>query len=271
MPAFSELTSILPVLFSLVLVETLLSVDNALAIASMASHLPPDRQKLALRLGIIGAYLFRGVCLFAAGFIVHNPWLKALGALYLVYLMASHLSEKEGGDGGQGLRAGAASFWGTVLQIELLDLSVSLDNVVAAVALDDRLWVVITGVFIGILALRFLAGVCIELVERFPVLNHTAFLLIGFVGMLLLTELGAQHFGHPLHLGPVVKMGGIITIVGISIVHEQSAVMRRICTPLLFLGRPLLRAIHLSVQLPLRPFALLLRALRPARGKDSAD
>ena len=92
MPALPELTSILPVLFSLVLVETLLSVDNALAIASMASHLPPDRQKLALRFGIIGAYLFRGICLFAAGFIVHNPWLKVAGALYLVYLMAAHLS-----------------------------------------------------------------------------------------------------------------------------------------------------------------------------------
>jgi len=68
---------------------------------------------------------------------------------------------------------------------------------VAAVALapkdlvtgEREMWVVYTGVFIGILALRFLAGYCITLLNKFPILAKTAFLLVGYVGFILLAEL----------------------------------------------------------------------------------
>jgi predicted tellurium resistance membrane protein TerC len=60
-----------------------------------------------------------------------------------------------------------------------MDLSLSVDNVVVAVAMSPKLWVVCTGVFIGILALRLVAGYCIQLIERYPILEHTAFVLIG--------------------------------------------------------------------------------------------
>ncbi len=77
---------------SLIIIEGLLSVDNILAIAALASQLPENQKKLALRLGLAGAYIFCIVALFFAGFIMANEWVKFLGAFYLIHLMTEHLS-----------------------------------------------------------------------------------------------------------------------------------------------------------------------------------
>jgi predicted tellurium resistance membrane protein TerC len=163
----------------------------------------------------------------AAGWIISNPWIKAFGALYLVYLMCSHLSADED-EGEEGAELRQRGLWMTVLQIELMDLSLSVDNVVAAVILSPNLWVVCAGVFIGILVLRFLAGFCIRLLQRFPILARTAFVLVGMVGGLLFFEMGTgKHVGH---LG---KFGVIVTTLGASFVYGRSAWVQRGVGPLL--------------------------------------
>ncbi len=212
--ALHILTDAIPVIISLIIIEGLLSVDNALAIAAMASHLPGKQKMWALRVGIIGAYLFRGLALLFATYIMANPWLKALGAAYLLHLMAYHFAhvERKSKEAESGVAITNKSFWATVASIELMDLSLGVDNVVAAVALSDQFWVVCTGVFIGILALRFVAGYCIGLIERFPVLEHTAFLLIGFVGALLLTELTFH-----VDIKTWMKFVGILSIIFVTI------------------------------------------------------
>ena len=91
-PSSAELTEAIPVIFSLIVIEGLLSVDNALAIAAMASHLPGKQKYLALRLGMLGAYVFRGLALFFAAWIIANPWLKIAGSAYLIYLMCQHFT-----------------------------------------------------------------------------------------------------------------------------------------------------------------------------------
>jgi tellurite resistance protein TerC len=213
----SELLSAVPVIISLIIIEGLLSVDNALAIAALASGLPEKQKVKALRYGIVGAYAMRGVCLIFAAWIAGNAWIKAIGAAYLIYLMISQLRGK--GDEGYGAAVKARGFWFTVAQIEIMDLSLSLDNVVAAVALDRRIWVICAGVFIGIACLRFVAGFCIRLIERHPVLKTTAFLLVGFVGVLLLAELLLAHFGY--EIPSAVKFGGIFLIVAASLLYER--------------------------------------------------
>jgi YkoY family integral membrane protein len=215
------IASALPVIISLIIIEGLLSVDNALAIAALAKHLPEAEQKKALRYGIIGAYAFRGLCMWGAAWIIANPWLKIVGAAYLVHLMASHFSGQENEDGDDDPDGGGKQrgFWMTVLAIEILDLTLSVDNVVAAVAIDGRLWVVCLGVFIGILALRFLAGYCIKLISRFPILEHTAFLLIGFVGCILVAELLVPS----LHVSAFQKFIGIVIIVALTLIYEPRA------------------------------------------------
>ena len=238
MPAFLSASG--KVIVGLVLIEGLLSVDNALGIAAMAAHLPKHQQKAALRWGLIGAYLFRGIALALVAWLMHNEWVKWFGALYLLYLAAAHLrlqpephpevSSSPSAVAGRGLLA-------TICSIELMDLSLSLDNVVAAVGMVNgvseipehlHIWVVCTGVFIGIAALRIVAGWCIGLIEKHPVLNATAFMLVGYVGLALCVEMGLAAAGVQWHMGVDLKFYGIALIVALSLLYEHSARMRAV-------------------------------------------
>lgn len=237
MPSAAEWIEAIPIILSLILIEGLLSVDNALAIAAMANHLPEHQKRKALRWGIIGAYAFRGLAMAGASFIIENQWLKIIGAAYLLYLMCSHFTsaaekEEENPDAAAAKLAGKG-FWATVASIELMDLSLSVDNVVAAVAMSPKIWVVCLGVFIGILALRFVAGYCLKLLEKYPILEHTAFLLIGYVGAILLTELASRHFGHPVHINAFQKFIGIVIITALTIAYSQRPALHRALSPVI--------------------------------------
>ena len=232
-PTSAALIEALPIIVSLIIIEGLLSVDNALAIAAMANHLPGRQKYLALKFGIIGAYFFRGLCLAFAAWIIENPWLKICGAAYLVYLMCDHFRGSEDSKSADISKIAQRGFFGTIAAIEIMDLSLSVDNVVAAVAMSPKLWVVCTGVFIGILALRFVAGACIRLIEKFPILEHTAFILVGYVGFILVYELlsdphsGLQILPGPVHVTTWQKFVGILLIIGISISYMRSPLVRQ--------------------------------------------
>lgn len=77
----------IPIIGLLILIESLLSVDNAAVLATMVMDLPKEQRNKALKYGIIGAYVFRGICLILAGFLVTIWWLKPIGGLYLLYLV----------------------------------------------------------------------------------------------------------------------------------------------------------------------------------------
>ena len=239
MIAPAEIAEALPVIGSLIVIEGLLSVDNALAIAAIAAPLPVRERRRALQLGIVGAYLFRGLALLAASWIIANPWVKAAGAFYLVYLMCSHLTARRAAEGER--TDGPPEFWSVFFSIQIVDISLSLDNVVAAVALSPKLWVVYSGVFIGILVLRFFAGRCIGLIERFPILAHAAFVLVGYVGFLLLGEViwGVE-------IGTLWKAVGIVCILAASIGYERSPGAQRGLAPLFGLLRGLMTAVALA-------------------------
>lgn len=240
-PPMAELIGATPVILSLIIIEGLLSVDNALAIAAMARHLPAHQQQIALRWGLIGAYVFRGLCMALAAWIIENPWLKIGGALYLIYLMCKHFSEraKDSPQEAPALQGTGQGLLKTIIAIEIMDLSLSVDNVVAAVAMSPKLWVVCTGVFIGILALRFVAGACIKLIERFPVLEETAFLLIGYVGLILVYELlsdphsGLQLLQGPVHVSSLEKFVGISVIIALSILYSKAPGLKPALRPFL--------------------------------------
>lgn len=231
-PSLADVVNALPVILSLIIIEGLLSVDNALGIAAMANHLPGKQKQQALRWGIIGAYVFRGLALAFASFIIANPWLKIAGAAYLIYLMCRHFAEhrhiEEEGAGKTAANLAGRGFWATVLSIEIMDLSLSVDNVVAAVALSPEIWVVCTGVFIGILTLRLVAGFCIPLIQKYPILESTAFILIGYVGLILVFELTTH-----LDVTTWQKFIGILLIIAASIWYARTPALQKTLAPLL--------------------------------------
>lgn len=255
------------IIIGLILIEGLLSVDNALGIAAMASHLPKNQQKAALRWGLVGAYLFRGIALALVAWLMHNPWIKWFGALYLIYLAAAHLrlhpaSEKSGDMAARTVGKGLLA---TICSVELMDLSLSLDNVVAAVGMINgvreipehlHIWVVCVGVFIGIAALRIVAGWCIGLIEKFPVLKFTAFLLVGFVGLALCTEMGLEHAGVHWHMGIDIKFYSIAGIVILSVLYDRVSWLHCVLHPAVRLFRALCSVFTTCIEAILMPWKL---------------
>ncbi|HPS42507.1 MAG TPA: hypothetical protein PK040_07890 [Anaerolineaceae bacterium] len=204
--------SIIAIVIQLIFLEGILSIDNAAILGAMVTTLPDkdpipwptslrkiahhfDRllgpQRIAaLRVGLIGAYAGRGLMLLAASYIIHNPWLKLIGAAYLIKLAVDDLSAHSytGGEDEELKPVKVRGFWATVLSVELMDLAFSLDNVVAAVSLSNKIWVVMVGVAIGILVMRFAAGIFSYVVEKEPILKTAAYILVLNIGVELLLE-----------------------------------------------------------------------------------
>src|SRR6476620_12637981 len=82
------------IIINLIVIESLLSVDNAAVLATMVMDLPKSQRKKALKYGIVGAYLFRGICLLLASTLIKFWWLKALGGIYLIYLFCNYFITK---------------------------------------------------------------------------------------------------------------------------------------------------------------------------------
>jgi YkoY family integral membrane protein len=259
----AEFIDAIQVILALIIIEGLLSVDNALAIAAMASHLPGKQKLLALRLGIIGAYVFRGLALALAAFIIQHTWLKLVGAAYLIHLMCTHFAGRHEREINPNAMAGKGLV-ATIVGIELMDLSLSIDNVVVAVAMSPKLWVVIVGVFIGILALRLVAGYAIKLIERYPILEDSAFVLIGYVGALLIVK---ELTGIDLHT--TGKFIGIVLILAISIYYSKHPALAGALRPF-FEGSMIIMRAYAAVSGAILavityPFKALFRLFRPAR------
>ena len=221
--AFSDLLTI----GLLVLLEGLLSADNALVLAILVLSLPRDQQRKALRYGILGAFAFRALATLFAAYMIGLAWVKLVGALYLLWLPIQHFR----GGGGEDRKAikpatswlGLGAFWTTVIKVELTDIVFAIDSILVAVAMSPKLWVIITGGLLGIVAMRLLIGQLLSVVQRYPALVDGAFVIIAWVGIKLLVEYGHQvgyvHFAIPkwLSLGLIVVIfGGYYTYARIQ-------------------------------------------------------
>lgn len=195
----------LAIIGNLIIIESLLSVDNAAVLATMVMDLPQSQRNKALKYGIWGAYFFRGVAMIFASVLIKIWWLKPLGGLYLLYLVYDWYKGKQTINNEDDLidknsnwlyKATVGSlgnFWATVCLVELMDMAFSIDNVFAAVAFTPNIILVCVGVFIGILAMRFIAQWFVQLMERYNFLETCAFLVIAILGVKLVSSL-FEHF-----------------------------------------------------------------------------
>ncbi len=209
----NESWPIVIIVLQLIFLEGILSIDNAAVIGALVSPLPNnegvpwprslqwlgnrlhpllgDQRGAALRVGLLGAYVGRGAMLFLTSFLIHNSWIKIFGALYLIHLAFDNLGDMTGGGGeedGDIKPIKVQAFWPTVLTVETMDLIFSIDNVVAAVSLSDKIWVVLLGVGIGIITMRFAAGVFSYAVTREPILKQAAYVLVLNIGVELILD-----------------------------------------------------------------------------------
>jgi len=199
----------LTVILNLILIESLLSVDNAAVLATMVLDLPKDQRKKALKYGIIGAYVFRGICLLFASMLIQIWWFKPLGGIYLLILALKYFFKKKKEEDPETIAEELerkketwlyrktvglfGTFWSTVILVEIMDLAFSIDNVIAANAYTNNIILIWVGVFIGILAMRYVAQGFVRLMEKYPFLSMCAYTVIGILGLKLTLSL-VTHF-----------------------------------------------------------------------------
>lgn len=195
------------VLLSLVVLEGLLSADNAIVLAVMVRHLPPKEQKHALMYGLAGALIFRIIAIFLITILAQYWEIQVLGGLYLLYMAGSHIKEffdnRKNPEEHHEIKEPKkqSGFWMTVLKVELTDIAFAIDSILAAVAIAITLphisetsigginlgqfSVMVIGGFIGVVIMRYAANIFIKVLEIKPGLEIAAFLIVGWVGIKL--------------------------------------------------------------------------------------
>jgi YkoY family integral membrane protein len=192
----------------LVVLEGVLSIDNALVLGLLARPLPRKLQRRALTYGLIGAFAFRLLAVATAAYLLRWRFVKLLGGGYLVYIAIRHLIVSSRHEPERTPRP--HRFWGTVLVIELTDIAFAIDSILAAIALvgsapagtppgawHPKLWVVIAGGMIGVILMRFAATIFIKLLEKFPRFEMAAYLLVLVIGLKLLADWAVNTPEHP--------------------------------------------------------------------------
>ncbi|MBD2150092.1 hypothetical protein H6F44_08150 [Pseudanabaena sp. FACHB-1277] len=207
---------VIPILVVLILLEAILSADNAIALAAIVRSLPdPKQEEWALRYGLIGAFVLRVILIFTATWVIKYWQFELAGSLYLLWLSGKFFLEKsqENHDTQHPVRM-ADKLWQVVALVSLTDLAFSLDSVTAAVAVAEETWLVLIGGVAGIITLRFLAGLFIKWLAEFTHLESAGYLIVVLVGLRLFIKVVADSLVPPEWL--MLSCIGLVFLWGFS-------------------------------------------------------
>jgi YkoY family integral membrane protein len=176
------------VLLLLIFLEAVLSADNAIALAAIAQGLDDKKKEAdALNFGLVVAYVLRITLLLTATWVQKYWQFELIGAAYLLWLVFQHFTSEEDEDNHHhGPRF--SSLLQVIPVIALTDLAFSLDSVTTAIAVSQETWLVLTGTTIGVITLRFMAGLFIRWLDEFTHLEDAGYITVAFVGLRLLLK-----------------------------------------------------------------------------------
>jgi YkoY family integral membrane protein len=210
----------------LVLLEGLLSADNALVLAVLVLGLPKDDQRKALRYGMAGAFAFRTIAVLLVVRLMTLAFVKLIGAAYLLYLSAAHFFSGGNAEQRRAIKPaapwlGLPALWATVVKVELTDAVFAVDSILVAVAMSPKTWVVISGGILGIVMMRMVIGQLLVLVRTYPALVDGAFIIIAWVAVKLVVEfLRAEGFIY-LEISRWFSFGLIVVIFVASYLYAR--------------------------------------------------
>jgi YkoY family integral membrane protein len=204
----------------LVLLEGLLSADNALVLAVLVLGLPREQQRNALRYGILGAFVFRALATTFAALMIRLSWIKLAGAAYRHFGGGASADERRSPKPATAW-PGLTAFWTTVIKVELTDIVFAVDSILVAVAMSPKLWVIITGGILGIIAMRLLIGQFLVVVRRYPPLVDGAFVIIAWVAVKLLVEFMHQAGALSFEIPRWVSLALIVVIFGAAYAYAR--------------------------------------------------
>lgn len=218
------------IVLTLLLLEAVLSFDNAAILAAMVRKLPVRDRKKALLYGLGGAYILRFSAILLASFLIANPILKVLGGGYLLFIGLKHFygmwrhkphEHKEHEIHVDWLtRIGVPALVAIIIQIELIDLAFAIDQVIVAVAFTDRIWLIVTASFIGILFLRLAAAMIARVMDWLPLLEHMAYVAVTYVGikLILLYPVSFINDGHGVHIPTPISISITLLLFVVPVV-----------------------------------------------------
>lgn len=177
----------------LVALESVLSADNAIALAALTQGLHDRKlQQQALNIGLVLAYVLRMSLILTATWVINYWQFELAGALYLLWLVWQYFtsSQDEADPNPEHLHHGPrfTSLWQAIPLIAVTDLAFSLDSVTTAIAVSQDTSVILLGATIGIITLRFMAGLFIRWLEEFTYLETAGYVTVAYVGLRLLVR-----------------------------------------------------------------------------------
>ncbi|WGN90044.1 TerC family protein [Ligilactobacillus faecis] len=211
------------IIFSLVLIECLLSVDNAIVLAAQTQKLPDKKQQeKSLFYGLWGAYLFRFLLIGVGSYLINFWEIKVLGAGYLMYLSLNHFYQMKYPERVKRKNARKRKpllplFWSVVISIELMDIVFSVDSILASLAISPNPVIVLIGGLIGILCMRGIAEIIMRLIDLVPELEVMAYFLIGLIAIKLFLTIPMIDIEIPAAAFGIVVLGSVIVTL---IVHK---------------------------------------------------
>ena len=245
-----------PTLAAMAIIEVLLSVDNMMAVSAVTAHLPSKQRSLALGIGTLIAYGVRaGALLVTAPLISGSLTAKILGSLYMMHLAASHFTRPHVKESSS--REVEWGFAKTLLMVVLVDFLLTTDNIIAAVSMSKIFWVVCSSVLFGVVLVGFLGRYTVRVVRRFPVLSDSIYVLIGWIGVLLLAETTTKSLKIA-HLTDIQKLLVLVEIILVTLIYDAMPSLQRLVNPVLrgvFL--PVLRVFNLPLSVLFWPIRKL--------------
>jgi YkoY family integral membrane protein len=218
------------IFFTLLLLEAVLSFDNAAVIAALVRRLPKEQRRRALFYGLAGAYTFRIIAILLASFLIQHPILRFIGGTYLVFLAAKHILAFRKSDDvhdelsplGQPRRfLGMSPFWATVVTVESADIVFALDQIVVAVAFTQKIPLIIVAAMVAILFLRLAAIFIIRLMDWFPPLETLAYIAVGWVGLKLVATEAFHYFGYTdFQVPKMISIGVTLTVLALPLLGK---------------------------------------------------
>lgn len=207
---------------SLMLMECLLSVDNAVVLAAQTQVLPTKKMREdSLFYGIWGAYLFRFLVIGLGTYLIHFWPIKILGSCYLAYIVFRYFKPKTKRDPKRPHTAvkktGSAKrlFWRTVAEIEMMDIMFSVDSILAGLALSSNPVIVFLGGCIGISIMRGVAEIIMILMQKIPELQTMAYFLIAVIAIKLFVSIPLINWNMSAGWFGLIVLGAILVTVGV--------------------------------------------------------
>jgi YjbE family integral membrane protein len=202
---------------AIMLLNLVLSGDNAIVIAMAARNLPPVHQKRAIIWGTFGAIAVRIVMTLVVVWLLKIPGLKFVGGLALVWIAVQLVAS---GDDGDDHDQGGATFWDAMKTIMIADAVMGLDNVLAvAAAAHGDLVLVIIGLFLSIPIVVFGSTIVLKIMNRFPIVIWIGVALLGWTaGLMMWEEAMLKPYLDPFHSWEKVFIA-VVTLITLGIAY----------------------------------------------------